>query len=80
MANICGIWKGLSGLEGVRGSSVLEFFGDVRCTSGIDLAPAEGADLPEELRVCGHFQLKDGDYNWMAGGSVNRTFATFLLD
>ena len=64
----CGKWRLRSASHGdslrfldglfkqrVCGSSFLEFVVDVRCTSGMDLAPAEGADLPEELRVCGHF-------------------------
>ena len=56
-----------------RGAS-LELFGNVRCTSGMDLALADGADLLEELWVCRHLQLKDGVHNGTTGGNVTIPF------
>ena len=43
---------------------------NVLCTSGMDLALADGADLLEDLWVCRHLQLKDGVYNGTTGGIV----------
>ena len=43
--------RGFSG-----GCTSLELFGNVRCTSGMDLALADGADLLEELWVCRYLQ------------------------
>ena len=45
---------------GGGGGASLELFGNVRCTLGMDLALADGANLLEELWVCRHLQLKDG--------------------
>ena len=47
--------RGFSG-----GCTSLELFRNVRCTSGMDLALADDANLLEELWVCRHIQLKDG--------------------
>ena len=37
------------GFSGEGGGTSLELFGNVRCTSGMDLALGDGADLLEEL-------------------------------
>ena len=65
----------LSKREGLVGEcTFLELFGNVRCTSSVDLALADGADLLEELWVCRHLQLKDGVYNGTTGGNVTIPF------
>ena len=58
----------------VGGGTSLELLRNVRCTSGMDLALADGANLLEELWVCRHLQLKDGIHNGTAGGNVTIPF------
>ena len=52
----------------------MELFGNVRCTSGMDLALADGANLLEELWAYRHLQLKDGVYNGTTGGNATIPF------
>ena len=52
------------------GGTSLELFRNVCCTSGMDLALADSANLFEELSVCRHLQLKVGVHNVTTGGNV----------
>ena len=56
------------------GGTSLELFRNVRYTSGMDLALADGADLLEELWVCRHLQLEVGVHNVTTGGNVTIPF------
>ena len=62
------------GFSGEGGGTSLELFGNVRCTSGMDLALGDGADLLEELWVCRHLQSRDSVYNGTTGGNVTIPF------